>query len=67
MTFYADDKAPTPGEITLEDEALEEVIAPKITSNRAVILACNGLELGFEEPEAFDNEAFPTKVLNTVF
>jgi hypothetical protein len=36
-------------EIKLTAEEMEEVIAPQITSNRVVIFAGNGLELGFEE------------------
>jgi hypothetical protein len=44
-------EAPAGAEVELAAEEPEEMIAPKVTSNRVVIFAGNGLELGFEEPE----------------
>lgn len=51
MTFDADDKATTLGEIILEVEEMEEVIAPKITVNHNETLASDEVELSVEELE----------------
>jgi hypothetical protein len=51
MTAHVDDKAPTPGEILLEGEELEEVIAPKLAANHNENLVSDEVELSVEEME----------------
>jgi hypothetical protein len=51
MTVDIDDKATTAGEIILEVEEVEEVIAPKITTNHNETLVGDEVELSIEEME----------------
>jgi hypothetical protein len=51
MTVYVDDLATAPGEIILEVEELEAVIAPKITANHNESLVAGETELNVEEME----------------
>ncbi len=51
MTIYLDDRATVTGEIELEVEEAEEVIAPRIAVNHNEALASDEVELSAEELE----------------
>ena len=51
MPVYVDDLATPQSEIILEVEELEEVIAPKITTNQNETLVCDEVELNVEGME----------------
>ncbi|MGH9839285.1 MAG: hypothetical protein ACREEM_10925 [Blastocatellia bacterium] len=51
MTVYVEDKATAPGEIILEVEEVEEVIAPRIVLNHNETLVGDEVELNVEEME----------------
>lgn len=42
MTVYVDDRAAAPGEIELDVEEMEEVIAPKLSANHNETLVSDG-------------------------
>ena len=49
MTVHVDEGAPAPDAITLEDEELEEVIAPKLAGNHNETLVGDEVGLNAEE------------------
>jgi hypothetical protein len=51
MTVCVDDKTTVTGEIELDVEEVEEVIAPKLAVNHNENLACDEVELNVEELE----------------